>query len=89
MKYITKNKYFKEGILFRCECGEHEFLEIYPLGDEEGNDNDLYEVSISQFTIGFFEKLKYLFEPEQWHKSILINRSDMIELKNFLERKLK
>jgi len=79
MLYKTDNENFKDTLLFRCEAGDYEFLEIIKIDFD--NDIPEYSVSIMSEPNTFIDRLKYLFKPEQYVKEILLSEDDIKILK--------
>ena len=86
MNYKTNDEFFKESILFRCICGEYEFFEIVKL-DYPDTQSD-YSVSLVSRPNSIWDRLKYLFKPEQYVKEIILSQSDIVELKNNIKELL-
>ncbi len=79
MRYATDNEFWKDSLLFRCECGAYEFLEIVKIDFDDASPQ--YSVSIMSEPHTFFDRLKYLFKPEMYVKEILLSTDDIKELK--------
>jgi len=79
MRYKTNNDFWKDELLFRCQCGTYEFLEIIKIDFD--NDTPEYSVSIMSEPNTFIDRLKYLFKPEQYVKEILLSEDDIKILK--------
>lgn len=83
MRYATDDEFWKDTILFRCQCGAYEFLEIVKIDFDDASPQ--YSVSIMSEPHTFFDKLKYLFKPERYVNEIILSSQDILELSTAIE----
>mgnify|MGYP001563704056 FL=1 len=83
MRYATNDEFWKDTILFRCQCRAYEFLEIVKIDFDDASPQ--YSVSIMSEPHTLFERLKYLFKSEMYVKEILLSSQDIKILKNMKE----
>ncbi len=85
MNYKTKDKYWKDSPLFRCQCGEYAFLELNIF--DEDIEEYKYSLCFIESPCGFLQRLKWLFKPDKYVREIILNKEDIKELIKKLEEK--